>query len=287
MKINNRLYTYPILSEEKEDYISSVFEVESKISKNGVSQINVCFNIKMNNKEIQQLIREGSAEYVMHVECSSTSYRTTVRGASTTLELDIPVGRIVGKVELMALIVAKRDIQDFYIYDWDDDFEGMKFNFSKGNILGYKNMSYFELLKNFDELGDISSIVKVCKLRDEKVTLMNVELDKSEAIKIHLPAKDYELYIRYNKNPQFQPILNSMLVFPALVYTFDELMIDGNISIYENKDWFRSLEKAYKEMGSNLVEEILSAEKTSIVLAQQAMELPISNALTKLSELSD
>lgn len=37
MKINNRLYTYPILSEEKEDYISSVFEVESKVSKNGVS----------------------------------------------------------------------------------------------------------------------------------------------------------------------------------------------------------------------------------------------------------
>lgn len=46
-----------------------------------------------------------------------------------------------------------------------------------------------------------------------------------------------------------------------------------------------SLDKAYAKRGINFVEEIMNEEKTSIQLAQEAMELPLSDAFTMLSEL--
>ena len=58
MKITNRLYTYPILSEEKDDYLNSKFEVQMGYIKS-VNSIELKFEFYMDNKELEQLIRDG------------------------------------------------------------------------------------------------------------------------------------------------------------------------------------------------------------------------------------
>ena len=56
---------------------------------------------------------EGKAEYVIHLECSTTAFRTTVHTISQQESCEIPVGRLNGKLEIIALIVAKEDIRQF------------------------------------------------------------------------------------------------------------------------------------------------------------------------------
>lgn len=70
MNITKRLYTYPVLSEERDDYIDSIFDAEVQYKMNGVNNLLFNFDIEMDNKDLQSMILEGEAEYVIHIECA-------------------------------------------------------------------------------------------------------------------------------------------------------------------------------------------------------------------------
>lgn len=284
MNITKRLYAYPVLSEEKDDYIKSVFNVQLEHNMQGVNHIRFNFTILMDNEEMQELLMEGKAEYVIHLECPNTAFRTTVHTISNQAFCEIPIGRLNGKLEIIALLVAKEDIKQFSSKDWNEDYEGVVFDFSRGNILGYKNLPSLDIVKNFEELSNAGSIFMIYKRLTNEPKPIAVNLDASQ-IKIGLGTQEYEIYSRFCKKTQFQQILNSMIIFPALVYVFEELKQENGIEANEGKAWFVSLNRAYKKRGISFIDEIMNEEKTSIELAQEAMELPLNKALAMMSEL--
>ena len=89
MDIRHRLYPYPVLSDTTDDYVDSSYSMELQVTK-GIREL--CFNISLNleNKQIQQMIYEGLAEYVIHIECSYTSYRTVIKSDETSIKKSIP-----------------------------------------------------------------------------------------------------------------------------------------------------------------------------------------------------
>ena len=104
---------------------------------------------------------------------------------------------------------------------------------------------------------------------------MEVELSTAQ-IGIGLGLEEYEIYSRFCDKEEFQPILNSMMVFPALVYVFEELKQENGIENYSGTNWYISLSKAYEKRGVDLENELLYSDKTSVRLAQEAMELPLN-----------
>ncbi|SHK77321.1 hypothetical protein SAMN02745136_03308 [Anaerocolumna jejuensis DSM 15929] len=284
MNITKRLYTYPVLSEEKDDYKSSVYDVDFQYRMNGVNNLLLEFNITLNNEEIRKLLLDGKAEYVIHIECTNTAFRTTLHSITEQSNIDIPVGRIFGKLEVIALIVLKENINHFENSDWNEDYNGISFDLAKGSILGYKNLPALDIVKNYEELTSASSIFKIYKRLTTEEKPMDVNIDSS-LIKIGLGTQEYETYSRFCKKAQFQPILNSMLVFPALVYVFEELKQEIGIEANQGKAWYISLDKAYEKRGINFIDEIKDDTKTSVQLAQEAMELPLSKALSMFTEL--
>lgn len=98
MNITKRLYTYPVLSEERDDYIDSVFDADVQYKMNGVNNLLFDFDIEMDNKDLQNMILEGDAEYVIHIECANTSFRTAIHYISNHVCKEIPVGRINGRI---------------------------------------------------------------------------------------------------------------------------------------------------------------------------------------------
>ena len=70
MKINNRLFTYPILSENNNDYVNGSFDVEVSHKMIDVLNLQLKFDIKMNCDALKDLINKGFAKYVIHIECS-------------------------------------------------------------------------------------------------------------------------------------------------------------------------------------------------------------------------
>lgn len=89
MEIKNRLFPYPVLCDNNDDYIESKFDV-TVTKEEKLNDIILHFDIELDNTELLSLIREGKAEYVMHIECPYTSYRKVVRGFSKPIEYSIP-----------------------------------------------------------------------------------------------------------------------------------------------------------------------------------------------------
>ncbi len=284
MNITKRLYTYPILSEEKNDYNSSVFDVDFQYRMSGVNNLQLEFKITLDNEELRNLIIDGKTEYVIHIECSNTAFRTTLHSITEQTSIDIPAGRINGKLEIIALIILKENIKHFINSDWNNDYDGISFDLAKGSILGYKNLPALDIVKNYEELTTASSIFRVYKRITTEEKPMNVDIDSNQ-IKIGLGTQEFETYSRFCKKIQFQPILNSMIVFPALVYVFEELKQETGIEANEGKAWYIALNKAYEKRGINFIDEIKDELKSSVQLAQEAMELPISKALSMFTEL--
>lgn len=284
MNITKRLYTYPVLSEDRDDYLDSTFDAEVQCKMNSVNNLLINFAIKMNNEDLQNLISKGDAEYVIHMECVNTSFRTTIRGITNYFSKEIPIGRINGRLEIIVLIVTKKDIKNFMNSKWIEDYQGLSFELSKASILAYKNIPALDVVKNYEELNNASSIFKVYKRLVNEPKPMEVDLSTSE-IGIGLGMEEYEIYSRFCDKEEFQPILNSMMVFPALVYVFEELKQENGIDNYAGRNWYISLSRAYKKRGVDLEDELLNSDKTSVQLAQEAMELPLNAALSRFASL--
>ena len=281
MKITtDRPFTYPVLSEGRDDYKTCKFNAEFQ-HKQTITALNLDFEFKTDCEEINRLIANDKAEYLIHLECPTTFFRKTLSTAAPNISTRISLSRIKKNLEMVALIVAKRNFKNFFCADWNEDFEGLNFDFEKGNVLAYKVLQTLWLPENSD-FGKNESIFSLCKklVEDDRPFEVNLDGDK---IKIFLGENDFKTFTRYAEKNDMQPILNAMVIFPTLVYIFDELRED--IQMYDSAEWFISLCEAYRKRGLNFISEITDSDKKSIELSQEVMELPITNALKNLSAI--
>ncbi len=234
MNITNRLFTYPVLSEEKDDYKESFFIVDYEQTMQGVNSLKLIFDITMNCLELEKLILNGQAEYVIHLECSTTAYREVVCSVSKHIEHIIPIGRINGTLDVVAFVILKKNITNLFCTDWVDDYNGTKFNLFAGSILAYQNLSSLDITKDYEEFTDTASIFSIYKRITDKSRPAEINLDSSK-IRIGLGAQDYEIYALYAAKTELQALFHSMLVLPALVYVFEELRQEGGEDTYHNK----------------------------------------------------
>lgn len=281
MNITNRLFTYPVLSEEKDDYKESIFNVDYEQMMQGVNSLKLTFDIAMNCRELEQLIASGQADYVIHLECTTTAYREVLHSVSKHIEHVIPIGRINGSFDAVAFVILKKNITGFTSSDWVDDFSDTTFNLFAGSILAYQNLPSLDITKDYEEFTNAGSIFSIYKRITDEDCPAEISLDSSK-IRIGLGTKDYDVYAMYSAKTELQSIFHSMLILPALVYVFEELKQEDGEETYHNKEWFIVLEKAYLKRGIAFMEEVLNSEKTSYQLAQEAMELPLSKAFNQI-----
>ena len=235
------------------------------------------FNINMDCAEIQELINCGLAEYVIHIECPTTAYRKIWSLPLPRIDIDIPYSKVNGLIERTAFIVAKHDIENFSCSDWNEDFNSVTFSLKKGTMLAYQNFPKLKIQKNYEEFVNKNSIFIVYKIPLEDNPMI-VDLN-SNYVKIGLSSKEYEMYEINNKNPQMQPILNSMIIFPALIYVFEQLK-QISLEEYEDFAWYNSLVKFF---GNELESE--PENINSIELAHKIMDSPLSKAFSGISGL--
>lgn len=281
MKIDNRrLFAYPVLAEEHDDYKTCEFSAKMEISLDASNNIVFQFNFSTDCAEIRNLITEGDAEYLFHAECPSTIYREVFRSSVENFSCKIPRNIIKKEINCVALIVSRRDIKNFQCADWNEDFNGISFNLPKGSVLAYKNLSTLKINEDLNIFKNVASIFSVYK----KIGLEAFDIEMtSEKIKIGLNEKDYVLYRKYCSNLQMQPILNAIIILPALVYVFEELKADEDFEIYGDKAWFLALKAAYQRKKINFAKYVKEEENTSIKLAQEIMSLPLTKALENIS----
>lgn len=285
MEIKNRLFPYPVLCMENDDYVNCRFNIRIKQTEE-LKDIVLQFNVDLDNKELLQLVREGRAEYLVHMECSNTSFRKVVRNAGNSFTYRIPKGKVNKEVYLVAMIVAKQTITNFYSSNFNEDYDE-PVEFAKGAILAYRNLPRIIVLKNYEELAsDDSFFTIVCKNSgqdiDEPVTF---DLNGNK-IKIFVDDSIYNEYVKFHTNPVMKPIMISMLVMPALAYVIEEIRGDG-IENYVSCYWYQKIKKSCELQGKRFVEDIIDGDATSIEIAQEMLQLPLGKAFRNLSAVAE
>lgn len=280
MEIRNRLFPYPVLCDETDDYEEDGLNVIPNTIE-GINDISVMVEFHLENEAMLNLIRMGYAEYVLHLECSSTSFRKIIRSDVNEITYSIPKSRVNVEVTVLAMIVAKRKIEYFTSDKLNEDYEGETICFEKASILAYKNLPRIYVYKNYEQLAgndSMFSIVKVGSPDDEEVKPLTFDLS-GDRIKIMVDPKTYGAYIHFQQKTS---LAMSMLVLPALIYMIDELK-EGYDS-FTNCKWFVKMKQFYKAQGKDFIDDVVFSERNSVELAQEMLRSPIGKAYRDLLE---
>lgn len=286
MKITKRLYAYPVLAADKDDYRKAIFSVEMSEHME-LTDFVLHFSVQLTSESLIHMIGQGEAEYLIHIECSSTAFRKAYHFASPQFEVRIPLEKINHMVEIVAFVVTKKHISGFHSEEWVDDFSGLQFDLEKGSILAYQNLPNLSIAKSMHQSAAQPSLFYVRKRQDDGRQGMRMNLD-SDKILLSLLETEYRLYQQFNNDPEMQPILNAMFILPALVYLFEELDQDEDETEkhdYTRYAWYKALEQSYRSRGKDFEETLQDRERTSFEKAQEVMEFPIAKALASLQTI--
>ena len=280
MEIKYKLYPYPVLWDKNDDYKKpSKFSVEVE-PKEDFKNIKLKINFLLKDKEIEKLIKENKAEYVVHIEGSSTYFREIISTKETEINYVLKDRDILGRLQVNFFILARQDIKNYKNDNFNEDYSSETFNLKKGNIIAIADGYRFDIEKNDNELGKISSIFSICKKETVEQTGMTIDMGY-EKIRIGLNITDYVNYSQLSQNPNKVESVNSVIIFPALIYIFEQLKKDFNETDYTEYKWFRALENIFKKNGEDLNKGLLENE-ISIDLAQRVLNYPIERAFNSL-----
>ncbi|BBM37168.1 hypothetical protein [Pseudoleptotrichia goodfellowii] len=280
MNIEYKLYPYPVLNYFSDDYINSVFTSNLKLDKLGNG---IIFELTANTDDegLKELIGKGLAEYVFHIECSSTSYRNIVKSATGTETVTIPESKLNNRVNVCFFIVAKKEIENYSNVNFNPDYEGISFTIEKANILAIAKQYNVEIEKEKDNLAQVPSIFLIIKRESDRKDGIEIEM-LQDKLQISLSKKDYEHYALLSKG-NYQALLHSSIIFPALIYVFENLK-KSDLEIYEDFNWFKTIKKVLNNIDIELDKESLERE-LSYNLAQKIINFPVSRSLQVMTSL--
>lgn len=272
MRVKYKLFPYPVLCEEIDDYKDNLFIVKPNITQD-INKIIISFEITINDIQIKNMINNGQLDIAYHIECGKTLYRNLFIENKLSSSVYINKNDLNGNVDICCFIVAKKNINKYRNPNFNDDYSNNSFDILKGNIMGFYNIPRISIIKDPEELAKMSSIFSIVKKEDNKEKIMNINID-DDKIKIELGTKEFE---SYNKNAiNYQDYCHSMLIMPALIYALDMILIDGDQ--YSDYRWYKALETTLSKANIVLNAETIN-NQGSYVLAQKLLNSPISRAL--------
>ncbi|MBO7122490.1 MAG: hypothetical protein J6V90_04320 [Treponema sp.] len=246
MKVRNKMYPYPVLSSYADDYVGSKFDVNASFSMDGYD-LKLDFSAELQNNQLMELLKNGSAIIVYHIENPLAGFRNAYETDSLNHSIKIPIRRVKDRVEISSFIIAKKNISNYTNNSFNPDYgNGVSFDIEKGCVLAVANP--FELIvpKIQEELKDRNSFIAI--IGTEDVSELQVNLDRTDKLVIYLPMETYKYYRHMSNNPAIKQVLVSAIIIPALIYTFEYLKNlakddDANFnSRLEDFDWLKALQ---------------------------------------------
>lgn len=281
MRINeDRLFPYPVLRHGNQNFTSSDFSVKTDYRHNNI-EYEFQFDVELNESNLRKLINNGDALIVCHLECSKTKFRSLEILKTGVNKIKINVENVDGRLELVGLIIANKDIDEYKSQNFDAEYEENSFSIQKGSILGIADMPSVFIENKKENLSNLPSIFDISYTTEEKT--MKLTLNE-ERIKIYLPLHEYRIRDAHKNSIHSRNIMNAMIVFPALVAVLNDLSHKDSIELYGNRRWFGVLKRKLKDRGYDL--ENCDLEDDRIFnIAQELLEPLFADAMDSLSYL--
>lgn len=285
MEIRNRLFPYPVLSEETDDYVSGSFSAEVDISQ-GINDITFIFSFYLDDYGIQKMINHGEAYFAIHLECSKTAYRKLLSSSQKTITFHVSSTRINGDVALVGMVIAKKDIPYYKNDNLNSDYENADIYIPRAGIVAYQNMPKVRVTKNYEELKSSDSFFSIVKRAKDNDDMHPVEFELTqEKIRIVADENVYGAYIRYSMDDNSKNLLWSLLLMPAVIYMLECLRRDG-VEVYEETEWYQKISSSYSAQGIDFEETVLNRDIPITDIAQEMLRLPIGKSFDSMKNMS-
>lgn len=286
MEIRNRLFPYPVLCEDTDDYVSGGFTVDTEIVSQDINSLVLRFTMNLDNAGLKTQITQGRAEYIIHIECSNTAFRTVIHSFSDEEIYRISSSKVNGEVSLLGMVVSKKDIPYYRNNTLNPDYSDIDLMIPRAAILAYFNMPKINVLKNYEELAkeeSLFSVVREMRLDQNEELPVHFSLDP-DRIKIYVDEEVYSAYIQYQNNLSMRPLILTVLVMPALTYMVEALRREG-YEEYENCKWFLRFSKFYRQQGKDFIDDVIESEITITDIVQELLQLPIGKTFLNMQEM--
>lgn len=285
MKLTNKYFPYPIISNNHNDYSGSTFSCDIQVSRN-INAVDFTFNMIIDDNKICSMLEDGKVEYVVHFECTETAYRDIICSSQSSITKSILENKLKGNLSICVLLVVKEDITDYTNDNFNSDYDGFSFDIKRGAIIGIGGEFDVPIHKDTEEFEKIPSIFIIAKDSSAETDGMKIELS-GDKIKIFLNESDFGMYASYINSPEATKIVGCILILPALIYTFDYIKrvssdSDGD---FVSSRWYQAIEFALKKKGLELNNDLLGRME-SYELAQKLLDLPIGRAFQSISTLT-
>ena len=285
MEIRNRLFPYPVLSDDLDDYTDGRFSVDVDVD-HGINKITLSFSIDLDNNGIQKLVNRGEAYFAIHIECSKTAYRKMLITSQKKVVFHIDTTRINGDIALLGLVVAKKDIAYYKNEKLNSDYQGMDIFIPRAGIIAYHNMPKVRVKKNYEELQTSESLFTVVKRAKDNEDIHPIEFELGqEKVRIIVDENIYSAYIRYSMDDDTQGLLWSLLLMPAVIFVLERLREDG-IENYEETEWYQKIASSYNVQGIDFADTIADRDVSITDIAQAMLRMPIGKSFDDIRKLT-
>lgn len=287
MKFKDRSFPYPIILPYNNDYETTTFDINITYEVNSeMNELKIKLISKLDNETLLQLIESNDLSYVVHLEESRTMFREIIKFNENEHTHTIKLDKVRSSIEVVPMIVANNNIDEYWSSDQSSYFMGSKFEIEKNSIVGFGNPKEIEVLKDLDDLQHVGSIFIVTPDRKIK-SIYKIEYQE-RYISINISEKDYEIYnslsnIYRLSNSQENKILLSIFVLPVFVEVLN--LIKTNGINFDNKVWYKSIVKAYENKDIKFEEELKKETFDSYQYAQIIFNDIISESVNKLYQI--
>ena len=283
MRVKSRLSPYPILDNYGDDYVNSSFDAEYDMITQ-FSEIYGKIRFHLKNKEIEELIKNDKAQYIVHVECPSTCYRMKFSPTENEIEFKLSSVDLAKTIEIRTFVILTQDINNFESVDFHPDYSGQTFNLSAHQIIAIGTGKDFILNKDDRDLESLPSVLQIIKTNNKKGSL-TVNTDNDNYIMVGLSEEVYELYARLGKNT-YKATAFSLILFPALIIVLQRMHVNKDDEDYKSRHWFQVI-NSILENNKLKLDDLTIENDTLLAICQSIFADPIFRSFKELDSCSE
>lgn len=236
MKIDPKIrFPHPVLWAETHDFLAGEFAVKLSITEAiDTGSLRLAYNIVLDESNVRALMESGRARAGVYVTCRETYFNELKPLSLDGGQLEIPGGRLKGRVVLRPLVWSSENISNFRSPNLHPEFGVDGWSFPKGAILALGDETNIDVGR--EKLAPIESIFTLSRNDEVPENQIRIQLD-GEKIAINAPSQTHEKIDRLRGSRAGKIFLLNGIYLPAVMDVLSYLRDDSGI--YEGKRWHR------------------------------------------------
>lgn len=280
MRLRNSLTPYPVLASFRDDYLDASFSTEVvAVQEFGNLRVNITFDL--DEPMLQELMDYDLAEFAIHLESPSTSFRRCDRTRNDSYSISLDRNSVNDVIEVCTFVVASDDIEGFSSPNFHPDYGSVSFDINAGGVLAIGDSVVIKV-ESEDDLARHSSVINVMRANSGQKDAMSINTDQSDAILVSLRPELYDIYVTYGDGTD-SPLFFSLVILPALQSVLTRMTVVKEGDPDADKEWFKSIVEILAREGLALSDiDNYSDDKSSLAIAQKLLGQPLEKSIKKL-----